>query len=729
MTEREGVMSLKKEIVNEKEELQQLRMIFNRVLDGIVVFNTSFQVINVNEAACRLFEVQEEELLAYHVRDFLMMLPYTIIEGYYASVTENGYFHYEGTLTLPNGVTKQVEFTCEKHSSPAGILVCTFRDITSRKTLENERFISQQMFMDVFNQAVDGIVVFDRNGYFIDANPAFCKRLSYTKEQLLAKTLNELVEPECDYKIKKLWRILHQNGTARGELPIRSQNGELKYFEFTTTSNIYSEYYMSIMRDVTEKRYMEQQLSKSEQKFREIFENAIDPIIIWKDDGYIVDANVASARTFELPLEELIKRPLYSFLNCESQAFGDVCQEFETFGSIRAELPFYMPNGEVKDLEFTGKKDIIDGYNLTIFRNVSERKRMEQELRESEQKFRKIFNGSLDGIVLWNEDRKVIDANSATCKIVEMTKEEVCSSHIDDFMTNETYESFVHHHYTLEAEGEADGEICLFTRGGKERNIEFSTKKDIIPGLYMTIIRDITEKKEMHEQIRKSDTMQVVGQLAAGIAHEIRNPMTALKGFIQLLEGSVKEDYSLYFDIIKSELQRIESIITEFLVLAKPQAVKFEKKYIQQIVKETTELLNAQAMLENVQFNLQVDENVPPIYCEANQLKQVFINMIKNAIEVMKSGGTITVRTKCVDGKSVTVSIEDEGEGISEDRVKKLGEPFYTTKEKGTGLGLMVSYKIIEEHKGCIHVESELGKGTIFHVTLPILDPRSEFSE
>ncbi|MBM7704774.1 PAS domain-containing sensor histidine kinase [Metabacillus iocasae] len=720
MTDQKGVMSLNKQGVSENEELQQLRMIFNRVLDGIIVFDSSFQVINVNDAACQLFEQSEQKLVTYHVRDFLMMLPYEVVEEYYASITKTGYFHYEGTLTLHSGIMKQVEFTCEKKHSSTNILICTFRDITARKLLENERFISQQMFMDVFNQAVDGIVIFDRNGSFIDANPAFCKRLNYTKEQLLAKTLNELVEPAFDYKIKKLWRILHQNGTARGELPLRSDSGDVNYFEFTTTANIYSEYYMSIMRDVTEKRNMEQQLSKSEQKFREIFENAIDPIVIWKDDGTIIDANAASARTFELPLEELITQKLYSFVNSESKGLHDICNEFKELGSIRAELPFYMPNGEVKELEFTAKSDVIEDYNLTIFRNISERKKMEKELRENEQKFRQIFNGSLDGIVLWNRDRKIIDANSATCKIVEMTKEEICECTIDDFMTHDTYDFFVQHHYELEAQGEADGEILLYTRSRKKRNIEFSTKKDIIPGLYMTIIRDITEKKEMHEQIRKSDTMQVVGQLAAGIAHEIRNPMTALKGFIQLLEGSVKEDYSLYFDIIKSELQRIESIITEFLVLAKPQAVKFEKKDVKQIVKDTMELLNAQAMLENVQFVPSFEADLPSIYCESNQLKQVFINIIKNAIEVMKNGGVITIQIKCVKQRYVVVSIKDEGEGISEDRVKKLGEPFYTTKEKGTGLGLMVSYKIIEEHKGSIQVESKLGKGTTFHVALPI---------
>jgi len=236
----------------------------------------------------------------------------------------------------------------------------------------------------------------------------------------------------------------------------------------------------------------------------------------------------------------------------------------------------------------------------------------------------------------------------------------------------------------------------------------------------LAVFRDVTEKRELEEQLRKSDTLNVVGELAAGIAHEIRNPMTALKGFIQLLEGSVKDDFSMYFNVITSELSRIESIITEFLILARPQAIKFSEKDLSIIMKETTELLNAQAILVNVQMILDIEDNLPLIYCEPNQLKQVFINVLKNAIEVMPNGGQIDVKIKQKDEDNLLVSITDRGSGISEDKIKRLGQPFYTTKERGTGLGLMVSYKIIEEHQGQVDVESEEGKGTTFHIMLPI---------
>jgi two-component system, sporulation sensor kinase E len=176
----------------------------------------------------------------------------------------------------------------------------------------------------------------------------------------------------------------------------------------------------------------------------------------------------------------------------------------------------------------------------------------------------------------------------------------------------------------------------------------------------------------------------------------------------------------MYFDVISTELNRIDAIINEFLILAKPQAIKFVEHSITQIMSETVNLLSAQAVLYNVQFLLHYDDDLPTLICEPNQLKKVFINMIKNGIEVMPSGGFITISMNQTTDNRIHISIKDEGYGIPEEKLKKLGQPFYTTKERGTGLGLMVSYRIIEEHEGTIKVESEVGKGTVFHVYLPV---------
>ncbi|WP_202077311.1 PAS domain-containing sensor histidine kinase [Caldalkalibacillus salinus] len=234
--------------------------------------------------------------------------------------------------------------------------------------------------------------------------------------------------------------------------------------------------------------------------------------------------------------------------------------------------------------------------------------------------------------------------------------------------------------------------------------------------------RDITDRMMAEEALRKAETMNVVGELAAGVAHEIRNPLTALKGFVQLLEINQDQMDQRYLDIMHSEIERIEFIINEFLVLAKPQSLSYEKLSIATLVNNTVTLFETQAILSNVQIFVESESELPLVYGEQSQLRQVFLNLLKNATEAMPQGGSIHIKMTHPHTDWVQISFIDSGIGIPPERIKRLGEPYYTTKEKGTGLGLMVSYKIIKNHQGTINVESELNKGTKFDIHLPSAD-------
>lgn len=252
-----------------------------------------------------------------------------------------------------------------------------------------------------------------------------------------------------------------------------------------------------------------------------------------------------------------------------------------------------------------------------------------------------------------------------------------------------------------------------------ERMNEMDSKTNSMEGTSFTVFRDITEKLQMDEQHRQTEMLNVLGELAAGIAHEIKNPLTSVKGFIQLLQGKI-DGYSMYFNIMMTELDRIDSIINELLILAKPQAVQYKNTNIIKIMQETIELLQVQTLMDNVKIKTNFKHDDISFYCEPNHLKQVFINILKNAIEVSKKNSSVLVEISIETEKYIKISITDFGKGIPEQRLKKLGEPFYTTKERGTGLGLMVSFKIVKEYGGKINVESEVGKGTTFHIFLPI---------
>ncbi|WP_051251399.1 ATP-binding protein [Paenibacillus harenae] len=232
------------------------------------------------------------------------------------------------------------------------------------------------------------------------------------------------------------------------------------------------------------------------------------------------------------------------------------------------------------------------------------------------------------------------------------------------------------------------------------------------------IIRDISERKKNEELLINSEKLYVAGQLAAGIAHEIRNPLTSLKGFLQLI-ASGRTDNGHFYDIMKSELVRIESIVSELLMLSKPQVYDFSCRDVRQMMAETLTLLETQANLHNVIIDYRSDDQPLWVMGVENQLKQVFINVLKNAIEAMPDGGVVAVDMSLDESEAIGIRIQDEGSGISKEQLSTLGQPFYTTKDKGTGLGLMVTYKIIDNHQGRITVESEMGVGTIFRIRLP----------
>ncbi|MFK2824798.1 PAS domain S-box protein [Bacillus sp. B190/17] len=235
---------------------------------------------------------------------------------------------------------------------------------------------------------------------------------------------------------------------------------------------------------------------------------------------------------------------------------------------------------------------------------------------------------------------------------------------------------------------------------------------------YISITRDITDSKKREMMIRKWDKLNAVGQLAAGIAHEIRNPLTSVKGFMQLLAQETNHKYT---NIMLLELERIEFIMNEFLMLAKPhQEMRLELSAIHKVLQEVVEFMEPEALLHNVEVHTSFCERSPLVYCEPKQIKQVIINLIKNAIEAMPGGGSIYITTSVTSNKQISIEVRDEGTGIPKERLERLGEPFYSNKEKGTGLGLMMCYKIMENHQGTIHFVSTEGEGTTAFVLLPL---------
>ncbi|HYK73437.1 MAG TPA: ATP-binding protein [Pseudoneobacillus sp.] len=235
----------------------------------------------------------------------------------------------------------------------------------------------------------------------------------------------------------------------------------------------------------------------------------------------------------------------------------------------------------------------------------------------------------------------------------------------------------------------------------------------------------VIERSQMKASMLRAEKLNILGELAASVAHEVRNPLTVVKGFLQLMKQKENaKDYE-YLTLILSELGRAESIINDYLNFAKPQFDKMEAVPLVEVIQEVIFLLEPLALKDGIMLESQFDETHPIIYTDRNQLKQALVNFIKNAIEATSVGGCVSVKIISSDEENSRVLITDTGKGMDKEQLSRIGTLFYTTKDKGTGLGTTVSMKIIETMNGKVIYTSTPGIGTEVTLLLPILKKES----
>lgn len=365
---------------------------------------------------------------------------------------------------------------------------------------------------------------------------------------------------------------------------------------------------------------------------------------------------------------------------------------------------------------------LIESYEK-LHRIITEKKYMEKSLEASESKYRLIAENTSDLIMVMDKEHSISYFSPSHelilgYQISDLERIELCMFiHPDDVaMFRNTIKQMF--------ENKESHSIEFRFKHKDGRWIEFESRcmpakgdNNIIEHLVI-VSRDISERKKAEEFLLQSEKLSIVGELAAGVAHEIRNPLTTIKGFIQLYK---RENSSIaYSDLLLSELERIESITSELLSLGKPQASQMVRTNVRDLIENTLELLSPQALMSDVEFKLSSEDEVFPVTCEQNQLKQVFLNILKNALESMLDGGEIHIHLRHGSKGECIVSVQDQGCGIPEELLPRLGEPFYSLKEKGTGLGLMICHKIIKQHHGSITYQSKVKEGTMVEIRLPL---------
>ncbi|WNB91322.1 PAS domain S-box protein [Bacillus sp. NEB1478] len=567
---------------------------------------------------------------------------------------------------------------------------------------------------------------FALNIYGIYENPYKGKQL----DELQTRLPQEMIE-RCKLSDQKAWST-RKNIKIMEKITL--ENGRIVMLELikhpTYTDDGEPQMLVVTGRDITSHKQKEEELSVALDLLESVLKGTTDAILILNTRQEVIKVNDAFVQMFGWAEEDFAEdnpsQPVITpdYLKEESI---EIIQLLKQGQSVPLhETQRIHKDGTVFDVSASfsnicDMKGKIMGF-VIVYRDITSQKKVERALRESEAKYRLIAENSTDLITVIDPDGSVQYVSPSHFAVLGYEEGEVKGSILDLIHPDDIEGISEHFSKSLTNKEMFQTEFRLCHRNGNWMLIEVSgvpvmTKDGQVESL-VTFARDVTKAKQTEELMLKSEKLSVLGELAAGVAHEIRNPLTSLKGFTKLLSDADDGIRQEYLRIMESELNRINDIVSELMLVAKPQAVSFEYTNMKDLIYSVVRLLETQAIIKNIQIWVNIQDNIPPVYGVENQLKQLFINLLKNAIESMDADGEIHIKIERRDN-SIVIVMKDEGCGIPPERLKTLGEPFYTTKEKGTGLGLMVCFKIIEEHGGEIRFSSVEGQGTKVEIEVP----------
>ncbi|MBP8975143.1 MAG: response regulator [Bacteroidetes bacterium] len=350
-----------------------------------------------------------------------------------------------------------------------------------------------------------------------------------------------------------------------------------------------------------------------------------------------------------------------------------------------------------------------------------------RELMVSESRYRGLFEHAVVGIVVLDcTTKKIIDVNRQCCAFFDCNREEIMNGGSLPLFDNE---------------GNQIDVFSIVSSQGNEARLKRKNKSDLYVEInagpidlpedtasMLLFLRDITEQKRIREQMLQSERMSTMGRIAAGIAHEIRNPLAGISLNLQFLDRRLEQNSPEHNSVTASleGVARIQQVIEDTLGLARVKPPSFQKEDIHQLIERTLSYLKLVFRQKSIKLEKQYTESLPKIYVDASQIQQVLLNIIENAVDASQEGGTLVITTEEKkfneeeEKKYVKVSIRDYGIGFPREVLEHLFEPFHTTKTDGTGLGLMLSKYIIDRHQGMIEVENAPDKGACVSIYLPV---------
>ena len=719
--------------------------------DGILVFDEGYRIEFANTVASDLTGYPKERLTEMDFRSLLSEGDRVYLDQMYLEVggDESKRVCTEMSILTANGLGMEAEIciAIERMEGGQKRTYAYLRDITEKKRMEWQIREATKRFEKIAEMGEDGILVFDEDSRIEFANQRASELLGIPKERILGREFFSLIGKSDEEFLEKMvsrgegagekvcteMSIWTPQGILETEIciaPGRSENGKIKTYAY--------------LRDITERKRFEKDLRESEEKYRNLFESVRHGLFISTKEGNFLDCNFALLEMLGYSnKEEFLKVEIAEDLYVHPEDRKDFQRLVETRGFVKdLEVEFKKKEGEKITVLLTAhakknEEGSVIGYEgLNI--DISDRKRMEKELKEANEFFMNLIESSVDAIIVTKMNGEILIFNKGAENILGYQSDEVVGkmnilSIYPPGVAKEVMQKLRSPDYG------GVGKLASFpiihrrkdgglVEGDLSASIIYDEKEREIATV--GIFKDLRERLRMERDLQRtreallqSEKLAAMGRLTSQIAHELNNPIYGIMNTLELLKTEIRPENKRrkILDLSLSEIQRLSEMLRNMLSFSKPEEEAKKRINLNELLEGILLMMEKQMREANVKIITELDPEIPEIVASTNQMRQVILNMFKNAKEAMPKGGTLRVATKREDS-GVLIHVEDTGTGIPEEIRNKIFDAFFTTKQrvKGVGLGLSVCYGIIKDHGGQIKVDSEEGKGTTFTISLPI---------
>ncbi|MEM2102664.1 MAG: PAS domain S-box protein [Candidatus Bathyarchaeia archaeon] len=733
--------------------------------DAIYVLDLKGKFVAVNRKAEELTGFKREDFVGKSFREIIS--PRDLPKAFkgFLSVARGKSIRLELGLKTAGGKVVPVEVT----STPLvvkGKIVGTFgivRDISERVLMEKRLQAVNRRLETVLETAMEGITIVDAEENFSFVNHAFAEMLGYKENELIGMNIRKLADDEAFRELRKQTELRRQGKATRYELVLRRKNGEPRYFQ-VSASPLWNDDgsfagSIGIALDVTEQKLAEKKILESQQKFKALFSGNPEATV-YVDSGFrVLDVNPRFEELFGFSLDEIKGKYINDVLvpkNLKDEARA--LDKKAGMGYVYYDTVRRRKDGSLVPVLISAAPIVAEGRLIGyvgVYKDVTELKQMMEELRESEEKFRNIFEGANDAIVYGDSTGRILGINRKCEEVAGVKREEIVGKHFWKlgFVSPKDVPKIISRLKSRMMGKPAGGfELVIKSKDGKRRFLEVNVstlRRGGLPAGFLAIVRDVTERKQMmtkleeysqmlevlvekrtkqlkeaQEQLLKAERLAAIGQVAAMVGHDLRNPLTGIAGAAYYLKtklGSKMDKKSKEMvELIEKDIEYANNIISDLLDYSREVRLEVNVANPKLLLDKALSILKIPS---NIKVTIDTQDE-PTLKVDVEKIKRVFVNIIKNAVDAMPNGGNLTIKSKRKNG-NVEIILTDTGMGMSKDVLEKIWTPFFTTKAKGMGLGLPICKRIIEAHGGNISVESVVGKGTKFTVTIPLEPPQS----